>query len=306
MTPAATRHSVSRSGIRHFALAIGASNPIHHSVDYARAHGYRDVVAPSNFYSAIALSLGRELPASQLRADGLAQSDELVGRVVAGGCALRWQGAICAGDEISVVEEHLPPRTRQGRHGPLVIHSVRRRYYADDRLVLEEQADRIGIPVGRTDSTALPLSATAGKEVAAAELRVNELDLFMFCAATWLTHRIHFDRDYARSEGYSDLVIPGPLQCARLGQLVADFAAAHGGRLDYLEVRHRSPAICGTPIRMAASIADAEIGPDSVSAKLNVSVTGPDGLVYTSGRSEVTLARSPSVLALVREHCVAP
>ena len=187
-----------------------------------------------------------------------------------------------------------------------MIHSVKRRYYAADLLVLEEQADRVGIPAGLADNQAPPVSGADGKEVAAAELQVDELDLFMFCAATWLTHRIHFDRDYARSEGYSDLVVPGPLQCARLGQLVADFAVAHGGQLDSLEVRHRSPAILGHPIRMSASIAEAEIGPDSVSAKLNVSVTGPAGLVYTSGRSEVTLARSPSVLALVREHCVAP
>jgi hydroxyacyl-ACP dehydratase HTD2-like protein with hotdog domain len=306
MTPQPTQHSVSRSGIRHFALAIGAVDPIHHSADYARAHGYRDVVAPPNFYSAIALSLGRELPASQLRADGLAASDELVGRVVAGGCAVRWHGAICAGDEVCVLEEHLPARTRAGRSGSLVIHSVERRYYVDDRLVLEERSDRIGIPADRNESQAPAPDETAEKPVAVTEFRLGELDLFMFCAATWLTHRIHFDRDYARSEGYSDLVIPGPLQCARLGQLLADFAGTHGGRLDYLEVRHRSPAVCGTSLRMAATIAKAEIGPDSVSATLHLSVTDPEGRIPSSGRSEVTLARSPSVLALVREHSVAP
>jgi len=304
MTPP-TRHSVSRSGIRHFALATGAANPIYHNADYARAHGYRDVVAPPNFYSAIALSLGRELPPSQLRADGLAQSDELVGRVVAGGCALRWHGAICAGDEVSVVEEHLPPRERPGRSGSLVIHSVQRRYYVDDLLVLEERADRIGIPADRTESQAPAMDDAAGEPVAAAEFRLRELDLFMFCAATWLTHRIHFDRDYARSEGYSDLVIPGPLQSARLGQLIADFAGSYGGQLEYLEVRHRSPAVCGTTLRMSATIAKAEVGPDSVAATLDVRVTDPDGRIHSSGRSEVTLARSPSVLVLVREHSVA-
>jgi hydroxyacyl-ACP dehydratase HTD2-like protein with hotdog domain len=303
----ASLHPVSRSEIRHFALATGALDRIHHDYDYARAHGYRDVVAPPNFFSAIALSLGRTAPSSQLRADGLALQDQLVGRIVAGGTAARWHGAFCAGDEIQVLEEHLPHRQKASRHGTLVIHSVNRRYLVDDRLVVEERNDRIAIPVGAATATEpgpAPHSSDED-ELISAERRPGELDLFMFCAATWLTHRIHFDRDYARSEGYRDLVVPGPLQNALLGQFLADFAAAHGGTLDYLEVRHRAPAFCGAPLRLAASVADAEIGPELAGATLNVRVTGAAGVVHTSGRASVTLSPSASVLALLRERSVA-
>jgi hydroxyacyl-ACP dehydratase HTD2-like protein with hotdog domain len=302
-----SRHPVSRSEIRHFALATGALDPIHHDSDYARARGYRDVVAPPNFFSAIALSLGRTAPSSQLRADGLALEDQLVGRVVAGGTTVRWHGAFCAGDEICVSEEHLPHRLKASRHGTLMIHSVNRRYVVADQLVVEERADRLGIPLdaGTSVGQAPQPDARDEDDFIITEKRPGELDLFMFCAATWLTHRIHFDRDYARSEGYRDLVVPGPLQNALLGQFLADFARAHGGTLDYLEVRHRAPAFCGASLRLSASIADADIGPSSARATLNVKVTSAAGLVHTSGRASITLSPSASVAALFGERSVA-
>jgi hydroxyacyl-ACP dehydratase HTD2-like protein with hotdog domain len=303
----ASLHQVSRSEIRHFALATDAIDRIHHDVEYARARGYRDVVAPPNFFSAIGLSLGRTAPSSQLRADGLALQDQLVGRVVAGGTAVRWHGAICAGDEIAVLEEHLPHRKKASRHGTLVIHSVSRRYLVADRLVVEERTDRLSIPLDTSASgdQVAPSDSGDGTDVISADKQLGELDLFMFCAATWLTHRIHFDRDYARSEGYRDLVVPGPLQNALLGQALADFAAAHGGRLDYLEVRHRAPAFCGALLRLSATVADADIGQQSAGLTLNVKVTGAAGIVHTSGLASVTLSPSASVLALLGERSVA-
>ena len=36
--------------------------------------------------------------------------------------------------------------------------------------------------------------------------------LFRFSALTYNAHRIHYDREYARGEGYPGLVVHGPLQ----------------------------------------------------------------------------------------------
>ena len=36
--------------------------------------------------------------------------------------------------------------------------------------------------------------------------------LLRYSAATWNSHRIHYDRDYAKAEGYPDLLVHGPLQ----------------------------------------------------------------------------------------------
>lgn len=72
----------------------------------------------------------------------------------------------------------------------------------------------------------------------------SEVDLFMFCASTWNTHRIHYDREYARSEGYDDLVVPGPLQAARVASMLHEFATRYGGGLVGLSVRHHQPVYC--------------------------------------------------------------
>jgi len=329
MTVNSTHHVVSRSGVRRFALATGACNEIHHDPDYARALGFRDIVAPPGYFTAIALSLGRELPSSQLRHDGLAATDQLDGRVMAGGFVARWHAALCAGDEITAREEHLPPRTVTGRSGQLTIHTVHRSYFVGEQLAIEERSDRIGIPlvrsaasqefVGeqlaieeRSDRIGIPLARSAApqeaarstdvRELISARLMLNELDLFMFSASTWLTHRIHFDREYARSEGYDDLVIPGPMQGACLAQLLVDFARAHGGKLEFLELRHKSPAVCGVPLRMSASLLKTEHGEHSVSADLSVRIVSQTGVLHSSGRASLTLSQSEAVSGLLREY----
>jgi 3-methylfumaryl-CoA hydratase len=43
--------------------------------------------------------------------------------------------------------------------------------------------------------------------------------LFRFSALTYNAHRIHYDREYARGEGYPDLVVHGPLQALLMAEL---------------------------------------------------------------------------------------
>ena len=120
----------------------------------------------------------------------------------------------------------------------------------------------------------------------------TEIDLFMFCAATWNAHRIHYDRDHARAEGYRDLVVPGPLQAARLAQMLVEFTGPYDGRLASMSVRHHASLYCNEPIELRADLVAVE-GPG---IQVSVSATGPDGLVATSGTAVVEVAR-----ALVRE-----
>ena len=56
----------------------------------------------------------------------------------------------------------------------------------------------------------------------------SRAQLFLFSAATYNPHRIHYDRDYARQEGHEDILVHGPLQGAWLHQLVQDWAGPRG------------------------------------------------------------------------------
>jgi hydroxyacyl-ACP dehydratase HTD2-like protein with hotdog domain len=132
--------------------------------------------------------------------------------------------------------------------------------------------------------------------VVARRFVANEIDLFMYCAATWNTHRIHYDRDYARAEGFRDLVVPGPLQAARLAQMLADFGAAHDGRLQSMSVRHHATLYCNEPVDLRADLLAAN-GP-----VLEVSVVAavPDGTAATSGRATLMLSSTARAEELVR------
>ena len=52
----------------------------------------------------------------------------------------------------------------------------------------------------------------------------SRAQLFLYSAATWNPHRIHYDRDYAQVEGHPDVIVHGPLQGAWLTQYVTEWA----------------------------------------------------------------------------------
>jgi acyl dehydratase len=87
-------YEVGREKIREYANAIGATSPVHHERESARAAGYRDVVAPPMFcvvYSAPAI--------------GPAVVDPEVGinlaMMVHGSQEFVWSEPVCSGDEIT-------------------------------------------------------------------------------------------------------------------------------------------------------------------------------------------------------------
>lgn len=52
------------------------------------------------------------------------------------------------------------------------------------------------------------------------EFNVDPVLLFRFSALTYNAHRIHYDVDYARDEGYPNLVVHGPLQALLMGEAI--------------------------------------------------------------------------------------
>jgi len=68
----------------------------------------------------------------------------------------------------------------------------------------------------------------AGDELAPLMKNATRVQLFLFSAATNNPHRIHYDRDYAATEGHPDVLVHGPLQGAWLHQYVADWAGPLG------------------------------------------------------------------------------
>lgn len=121
----------------------------------------------------------------------------------------------------------------------------------------------------------------AGATAATMDVSPTEVDLFMFSAATWLTHRIHFDREYARTEGFDDLVVHGPLQGAYLSQMLSGLARDNGGAVMSLSYRHRRPAYCGQLLRCSAVVEAVTPADDAQQLELALRIAVDDGVVTT-------------------------
>lgn len=52
--------------------------------------------------------------------------------------------------------------------------------------------------------------------------------LFRYCATTWNGHRIHYDKDYAASEGYPDVLVQSHLHGALLTSFCTDWMGERG------------------------------------------------------------------------------
>jgi hydroxyacyl-ACP dehydratase HTD2-like protein with hotdog domain len=81
--------------------------------------------------------------------------------------------------------------------------------------------------------------------IAEADWEPHEIELFLFSAACWLPHRIHYDHAFAEMDGHPSLVVHGPLQIARMVDPAARWAREHGGRVSGASFRHVSSAFVG-------------------------------------------------------------
>ena len=110
-----------------------------------------------------------------------------------------------------------------------------------------------------------------GTELEPVTRNASRAQLFLYSAATHNPHRIHYDRDYALTEGHRDIIVHGPLQGAWLSQYVTDWAGPRGRMLtltwqnrrsalpehDYV-LRGRVEAIDGDVVTLEVRLEDAD------------------------------------------------
>ena len=104
---------------------------------------------------------------------------------------------------------------------------------------------------------------------------------FLYNAALWNAHRIHFDFPYATEvEGYPGLVIAGPLMGEWLTQCVNDWLG-EDGRLISFEYSNRRAAYVGDVLRSSGKVVSIE--PETGTAVLELQVSNEAGEVITPG-----------------------
>ena len=98
--------------------------------------------------------------------------------------------------------------------------------------------------------------------------------LFRYSAITFNSHRIHYDVDYCRDvEGYSGLVVHGPLLCTHILELARDMI----GEVEKFSYRALAPVFCGEETWFCA---------DRDHGRLNLWVAGEDGRLCMVARAQ--------------------
>lgn len=127
-------------------------------------------------------------------------------------------------------------RERLGRVGPLVISERSYSYFQNSRLVLEEAQLLIFLPEQHVPAHLAEERPRTGPEDGedwslVAEVSFDAVTLYRYSAATWNSHRIHYDLRYAvENEHYPGLVVHGPLLATVLAR---EIEAASGPVMDF-------------------------------------------------------------------------
>ena len=118
---------------------------------------------------------------------------------------------------------------------------------------------------------------------------VDERQLFFFSAATYNGHRIHYDKDWARTqEGYDDVIVQGPLQAALLARAVTDWIGGRGRLVEY-SVQNRAVALPGEELSFGGSVTAKRLSDGDVGL-VDVDIAGRrDGTVLMPGTATVAL-----------------
>jgi 3-methylfumaryl-CoA hydratase len=119
----------------------------------------------------------------------------------------------------------LSTERKTGRSGELIFVTVGHRVSQRGTLVVDERQDLVyrapAPPAPRQPGRAPDEDGVPGWR-----LDTSPTLLFRFSALTYNSHRIHYDRDYARSvEGYPGLLVHGPLQAIAMAEAVRALGA---------------------------------------------------------------------------------
>tara|TARA_B100000579_G_scaffold263097_1_gene216801 strand:- start:1436 stop:1861 length:426 start_codon:yes stop_codon:yes gene_type:complete len=125
-----------------------------------------------------------------------------------------------------------------------------------------------------------------GDELPVMHKRVEEAELFLYSAASFNPHRIHYDRAYAQYEGHQDIVVHGPLQGSWLTQFVTDWAGPRS-RLLSVEWQNRASAFVGDELYFSGSVIS--INQTNGSVELEINERKEDGSLLMPAKATIKL-----------------
>lgn len=219
------------------------------------------------------------IPTSHLKADGHAARSELLPpvplekRMWASG-ELVFSGEILVGDVVKKESEVVDVSLKEGQSGRLCFVKVSHTYTTPRGTAISEVQNIVYRDATAGASPRL-LDAIADPELDMVVPTSSAL-LFRFSAITFNSHRIHYDHPFSTDvEGYSGLVVHGPLQATVLLNALADAA---GFPLRSFRYRGVQPLIEQGSFRVLAKRS---------AEGFHAQVLSPDGVVTMDATAQV-------------------
>ena len=140
-------------------------------------------------------------------------------RMFAGGRA-KIVSPLYVDDEVTIRTRFSPPVQKRGRSGELWFITLDRTMERDSVILLEEHQNLVyRAPIAGVIPPELVSAGAQDPQEGEVLVPTDPVTLFRFSAATFNSHRIHYDRDYAHDvEGYPGLVVHGPLQAVWMAE----------------------------------------------------------------------------------------
>ena len=118
--------------------------------------------------------------------------------------------------------------------------------------------------------------------------RPTTRQLVMYAGASGDFYEIHYDQEFARSQGLPGVILHGALKSAFLGQLVTDWAGADGS-LRSLSVRYREMDVPGDTLTCKGVVVEKDEAAGTV--RCDIWIENGAGVKTTTGEAVVALAR---------------
>lgn len=130
---------------------------------------------------------------------------------------------------------------------------------------------------------------TVGMELPERTHTPTNVSLFLYNAAVWNPHRIHYDERYTTEvEGHAGIVVDGPLQGDWISQVALNWLDGDGSLVRFAYSNRRASHLGDT---LVSGGRVTSIDPESREVELELYVADAEGSVITPGTATVRLER---------------
>ena len=129
--------------------------------------------------------------------------------------------------------------------------------------------------------------AIEGREIPPFRIQVSKLRMMMYAAATWNPYQLHWDSDYAKTHGFPDANIAGPM----LGDCLAEMLVRWTGNpalLKSLEYTNRAMAFPEDTLICKGKVEGIQGESKNPSLQCTVWVENQEGRTLADGKAVVS------------------